>query len=188
MNEYTLDYRNIFIKGKKIHLISLSENEVNNTSWYSWFNDEEICKTLQKHYYPNSINLQKEFLLSSSNDKSQLILGIYSIKEKKLIGVTSLYAIDFINSKAGFSIVIGEKKFRNLLIFVEIAMLVFNHGFNTLNLNRIYGGSISEKLVDFMCKSLGCEKEGVSKSDIFKEGKYHDSFQYGILRNNFKIK
>ena len=57
MEKYILDNRNIFLRGKNIHLISMSENEIKNSNWHGWFNDEEVCKTLQKHYYPNSLRL-----------------------------------------------------------------------------------------------------------------------------------
>jgi RimJ/RimL family protein N-acetyltransferase len=186
MKNYILDQRNIFLKGEKIYLVSLSNNEINNTNWYGWFNDEEVCQTLQKHYFPNSSALQTIFLESSINDKTLLLLGIYSVEKENLIGVTSFHGIDLINSKAGYSIVIGEKDSRNLLNFIEVSKLMFKHGFYSLNLNRIYGGSISKKLVDLQCRSLGCKEEGIARSDIYKNGKFHDSYNYGLLRSDFE--
>lgn len=186
MEKYILDNRNIFLRGKNIHLISMSENEIKNSNWHGWFNDEEVCKTLQKHYYPNSLRLQKDFLEESMNNKSLLLLGIFSIEKEKLIGVTSFHGIDLINRKAGYSIVIGEKDSRNLSNFVEASKLMFSHGFYTLNFNRIYGGSISKKLVDLQCRSLGCVEEGISRSHIYKNGKFHDSYNYGLLRSDFE--
>ena len=63
--EYKLDSRDIFISGKKVILKSLSEDDILYSKWYGWFNDEKICSTLQKHYFPNSIELQKNFLNST---------------------------------------------------------------------------------------------------------------------------
>ena len=57
-----IDERNIFLKGENIFLKVLNKEDVLSSSWYGWFNDEELCKTLQKHYYPNSIENQLEYL------------------------------------------------------------------------------------------------------------------------------
>ena len=48
----------VFIKGKIIDLVVLTEEIVEKTNWYSWFNDEEVTKNMQKHYYPNTKEMQ----------------------------------------------------------------------------------------------------------------------------------
>ena len=48
----------VFIKGTNIDLVVLTSEIVGQTNWYSWFNDEENTKYMQKHYYPNSKELQ----------------------------------------------------------------------------------------------------------------------------------
>jgi ribosomal-protein-alanine N-acetyltransferase len=186
MSNYKVDKRNIFLKGKGVWLVALSSYDVENSNWYGWFNDEEVCINLQKHYYPNTLSLQNEFLSNKvEKDKTILQLGIFDVENEKLVGVTSLYSIDFINRKAGFSIVIGEKEARNISNFIETAKLMFAHGFFTLNLERIYGGSISNDLVNLMCRTLDCQKEGELRNDIYKNGAYHTAYLYGILRKEF---
>jgi len=186
-NNQKIDKRNVFLKVKNILLCALSISDIENSNWYGWFNDEEVCENLQKHYYPNTLSLQKDYLINKlEKDKTTLQLGIYDLKNEKLVGVTSFYSIDFINRKAGFSIVIGEKEARNISYFIEVAKLMFAHGFFTLNLERIYGGSISIDLVNLMCRALGCEKEGELRKDIYKNGVYHTAHLYGILRDEFK--
>lgn len=182
-----IDPRDVFLKGKHVFLKVLTREDVNSSGWYGWFNDEEICKTLQKHNFPTTRESQVHFWeqnVRSANDKIQL--GISRIGNNKLVGIVSLNHIDFISRRAEFSIVIGEIEAQNIAIFIESCKLVFNHGFFTLNLNRIYGASISKDLVTLMCRMLNCKEEGVSRQEIYKRGKYHDSYRYSLLQEEFE--
>lgn len=184
-----IDQRDIFLKGKKILLKVLSKDDVLNSNWYGWFNDEELCKTLQKHYYPNSVEMQLEFWERSIlNSQTKIQLGICKIGDTKILGIISLNNIDMINRRAEMSVLIGEEEGRAVGLFIEACQLLFSHAFYSLNLNRIYGGSISKVLVTLMCRTLGCKEEGVARQDIYKNGKYNDAYLYGLLREEFVIK
>ena len=181
-----IDPRDIFLKGKHVFLKVLTREDVIESDWYGWFNDEELCKTLQKHYFPITLESQINFWeknIKNATDKIQL--GICRIGEGKIIGVVSLSNIDYINSRAEFSAVIGDKEARNFIIFTESCTLLLKHGFYSLNLNRIYGGTISKDLVDMMCRVLNFQEEGIKRQEIYKNGKYFDSYCYGMLRAEF---
>jgi ribosomal-protein-alanine N-acetyltransferase len=181
-----IDSRNIFLRGTHVYLVALSQEDVVNSNWYGWFNDEELCKTLQQHYYPNTLELQLDFFRKNiGNSDSKLQLGICKPENATLLGIISLSNIDFINRKAEISAVIGEAEGRNINIFRESCQLLCDHAFNTLNLNKIYGGSISKELADLMCRFLKGKREGVAREDIYKRGTYHDAYLYGILRQDF---
>jgi RimJ/RimL family protein N-acetyltransferase len=181
-----LDPRDIFLEGKDVILKALSRDDVENSGWYGWFNDEELCKTLQKHYYPNTLDMQLKFFAENiHNAKDKLQLGICHATGGPIVGVISLNDIDFINRKAEISVLIGVKESRNISIFIEACKLIFNHAFNTLNLNRIYGASISRDLVLTMCRMLGCKEEGILRQEIYKNGKYCNAYAYSILREEF---
>lgn len=184
---YKIDLRDVFLKGNKIFLKSLNEEDVLYSNWYGWFNDEELCKTLQKHYFPSSTSSQKLFWEENiRNSDKKLQLGICDIAENTLIGIVSLNNIDYINRKCEFSIVIGEKRFQNVVNFVESTNLILNHAFNSLNMNKVYGGSISKELVHLMTRVLGFKGEGVARQEIYKNGLYHDCYLYSILKGEFK--
>ena len=181
-----VDTRDIFLKGKNVFLKALTRDDVISSRWYGWFNDEDLCNTLQKHYFPTTMESQILFWeqnIRSANDKIQL--GICPIDGGQIVGIVSLNNIDYINRKAEFSAVIGEREAQNVIIFTESCKLLLNHGFHTLNLNRIYGGSISKELVDMMCRVFNFQEEGVRRKDIYKNGKYLDAYFYGMLRDEF---
>jgi len=184
----SLDPRNIFLAGKNVVLKVLTKDDVLHSNWYGWFNDEQLCKTLQKHYYPNTLEAQLDFWEKNSNRNDKIQLGICKPGDARLLGIISLNNIDLINRKAEISAVIGEPGARSVNLFVESCKLLFNHAFNSLNLNRIYGGSLSKELVILMCRTLGCREEGVGRSDIYKDGKYCDSYRYGVLKDEFQFK
>ena len=184
-----IDPRDIFIRGKNVILKTLTKEDVISSNWYGWFNDEQLCKTLQKHYFPNTVEIQMDFLERNiSNSTTKIQLGICRINGGNILGIVSLNDIDYINSKAEISALIGETEGRSINLFIESCQLIFNHAFNSLNLNRIYGGSISKQLVTLMTRSLGCKEEGVARQEIFKDGEYHDCYLYGILKEDFIFK
>ncbi len=181
-----IDSRDIFLKGKNVYLKALTRDDVINSGWYGWFNDEDLCKTLQKHYYPNTMDFQIRFWeenIRGAIDKIQL--AICPIDSGQIVGIVSLNNIDYINRKAEFSVVIGQREARNVIIFIEACKLILKHGFYSLNLNRIYGGSISRDLVDMMCRTFNFQEEGIRRQEIYKNGKYFDAYCFGILRDEF---
>ena len=181
-----IDQRDIFIKGKLVILKALTRDDVVNSDWYGWFNDEDLCKTLQKHYFANTLEAQLKFWEDNiKGATNKLQLGICRIDESPIIGVISLNNIDFISRKAEMSIIVGKKESQDISIFIESCKLLFNHAFYSLNLNRIYGGSISRELVQLMCRTLRCKEEGIARQDVFKHGKYHDAYRYSVLRDEF---
>lgn len=187
--ENGIDKRDVFLSGKYVFLKALTKEDAINSNWYGWFNDEELSQTIQKHYFPNNREAQLDFWEKNiQNSNSKIQLGICKIGEPELLGIASLNNIDYLNRKCEFSIIIGEKSGRNINYFLEATKLLFNHGFNSLNMNRIYGGSISYDLIQMMCRTIGCTLEGTARKEIYKNGEYHDAYLYGILKQEFNNK
>ena len=165
------DKRNIFINGKNVYLKVLTKDDVIKSGWYGWFNDELTCETLQKHYFPNSLENQLEFwndLNSTSNKETKIQLGVCKKKSNKILGVVSLSNINWINQTAEQSTVMGEKEGKDIKTVTEAWRLIFWHGFNALNLNKIYGGSISKSVVDLICRVAAGNREELEKNMFTK--------------------
>ncbi len=128
-------------------------------------------------------NYSKNYI---KNNPSKIQLGILDLKESILIGVISLSDINYINSTAEFAVIIGEKKYRNFNYFIEASRLIINHGFETLNLNRIYSGTIVKEIDIMFCKVLGFTHEGIFSEAVFKNGKYVDVYRHALLKKNYK--
>lgn len=179
--------QNIFLCGRHLDLRSLSSEDVEHSDWYDWFNDELICRNLQKHYYPNTRALQREFFESMQRDLSKVQLGIVPKDDDRLVGVVSLSDIDLINRNGEFSIVIGDDNFRRSGHSHEALKLLFEHGFFTLNLHKIYGGSVAplQRWLESLQEEFGFKPEGVWREHAFKDGRYVDVIRVGLLRDDF---
>lgn len=185
---YSLDERDIFLRGNSIFLKALTEDDVLHSGWHGWFNDKETTKFMQKHYFPNTKEEQVEFWRTHIKGSfSKLQLGIFNSEcPDKLLGCVGLQNIDYINRKAEVSTIMGEKEGRNIKFYLEANELVIHHGFTTLNLRRVYGGTMIKEVADTMCRVLGFTIEGISRQDMFKNGQYHDIYQIGLLKQDFK--
>lgn len=182
-----IDERDIFLRGNHVMLKVLTENDVLNSDWFGWFNDEETTLHMQKHYFPNTLDLQSEFLKNLKKDMSKIQLGIVPHGENDIIGVISLQNINYINSNADISMIIGEKSYRQLILAQEAMQLMLNHAFFTLNLHKVYGGYL-ETLEDwglFLKKRFGFIDEGVWREHAFKNGKYLNICRLGLLKMEY---
>ena len=175
-----------FIAGTDIDLICLTEEIASSSNWYQWFNDEIITAFMQRHYYPNTKSLQIQYFKDHVESNSTRVqCGIYHKKDAKLIGVIALNNIDFINRTSELSVLIGEKNYQSLGFLVEAHKLMLRHGFETMNLHKIYGGSAIKEVDVLFCRALGYQREGIQRQHIYKNGKYYDLYLFGILKEEF---
>jgi RimJ/RimL family protein N-acetyltransferase len=59
---------------------------------------------------------------------------------------------------------------------------MIKHGFKVLNLHRIHCGTASNNQgMQKLAEKLGMQKEGIRRDALFKNGKYFDVVEYGII-------
>ena len=175
-----------FLEGRQVALVVLTEEIVEKTNWYNWFNDEVNMRNMQKHYFPNTRANQLEFFRKEiAGSKSKFQLGIFNKQDRALIGMISLNHIDYLNQKCELSVLIGEKKYQNLTNFIEACRLIVVHAFDHLNMNRIYGGCIAKELAEMYVRILGFQHEGTSVQDIFKNGMHLDCYRFALLKSDY---
>lgn len=172
---------NFFLEGKNIYLRLLSTDDVNG-DYCLWLNDPEITAFNSHGRFP----MTKEKLLSyidhSRSSKNDLILAIEDKITLKHIGNISLQNINWLDRNAEIAFLLGNKSFWGKGIMYEAGNLLINHGFQSLNLHRIYCGTSSENVgMQKLAVKLKMKKEGLRKEAIFKKGQYYDIVEYGIL-------
>lgn len=185
MKNTNFNSRNVFLKGKFISLCALTIHDIDKTNWYGWFNDEHICTYTQKHYFPNTYNNQVKYLAEIENRTDIIVLGIFY--NNNLVGVCSLNDINFINRNCSISIFIGEK-IKDENVALETFYLLLKHAFYTLNLNKVKMGQHIKLRLFFAKLSMifGFYNEGVSRSEIYKKGKYYDQINSSVLKSEFE--
>lgn len=117
-------------------------------------------------------------------DRKEFI--IYHVGSDKAVGTIGLSNIDIVNSKAEYGIIIGEDEFRGRGIAKAASMLILEHGFNILGLNKIYlKVLINNKDAIGLYKKLGFTQEGLLRQDIYKNGTFKDVVIMSLLKSDF---
>jgi [ribosomal protein S5]-alanine N-acetyltransferase len=175
---------NPFLIGKSIYLRSLTVADIDD-GYFRWFNDKETSENNSHGKLPENRESAMRFFEGLASNK--IVHFAIVDKENDIhIGCCSLQNIDWISRSAEMARIIGEKEYRSKGIGTEVAKLLLEYGFNSLNLNRIWVGNISNNIAAIKSvDKLGFKTEGVLRSTIFKNNKYHDVVIRGILKDEY---
>jgi diamine N-acetyltransferase len=104
----------------------------------------------------------------------------------KMIGSCSFFNLDQRNRSSEFGIMIGEKSYWNQGYGTEAVRLLCQHGFHTLNLNRIYLRVLENNPRAIRAyEKAGFTHEGRQRQAEFRDGKYIDMLVMSMLREEF---
>lgn len=177
--------RQNFLEGEKIFLRPLSLKDISD-KYLFWLNDPQVNQYNSHAIFPYTIEQLKDYVKGIDN-KSKVVLAICDQKSGKHIGNISLQNIDWVARSAEFAILIGDKEFWGKKIGEEAGKLIIDYGFTRLNLNRIHCGTSSENIgMQKLAAKLGMEPEGIRIQAMYKNGKYADALEYGILKPNYE--
>lgn len=155
-------------------------------AYVSWLNDPEVCEHNSHHVFPYSLAEAKHYIESVSRDEHNLVLAIVANDTGKHIGNISLQKIDTVSRSAEYAILVGDRDYWGKGIATEASKLLLTHGFNTLNLHRIYcGTSTSNIAMQKLADRLGFKEEGRRREAHYKNGSYDDIIEYGLLADEF---
>lgn len=191
-----IDQRMIFYRGQNVWLKALAEQDVVESNWAGWFNDEELCEYNQHHYFPNTLERQRKFL-ESCVSASRLTLGVVDhANPDSICGVLSLADIHPIHRYADMAVMFEKQKTAlNPNIFLEAYSLMLHHGFEQLGLRKITAGTFRPHVADGLMKTFNFEKEGVRRRHVFKNNAFWDltllavfadTVRYPIIRSPIK--
>lgn len=180
--------KNVFLMGERVYLRPLTlEDLVGN--YMFWLNDPDVNRQNSHHIFPYSRDNLESYIKNAYIIKDQLPLAIIDKQEDKHIGNITLSDIDYINRRSDWGIIIGERDYWNKGFSKEASFLLLNHAFDSLNLHRIYSGTTVENIGgQKLMESMGMIKEGIRREHIYKNGKYIDIVEYGVLRREFYSK
>ncbi|PIT93555.1 N-acetyltransferase [Candidatus Falkowbacteria bacterium CG10_big_fil_rev_8_21_14_0_10_43_11] len=177
---------NSFLTGNKIYLRQIAESDLTE-NYQSWFNNPEICRFNAHHRFPNYKQNMTEYYNSVIKSRNNLILAIIDKKNNKHIGNVSLQDMDLINKTAELAIIIGDKFYWGKGVGREALQLIISHGFDSLNLNRVYCGTSEDNIsMQKLAESIGFIKEGVLRQALYKNGRYQDIINYGLLKDDYR--
>lgn len=155
--------------------------------YHTWRNDLEVMQSTQPdldiHSFQATRDFVDEVILGSPSSKSYLILE----KQSQIpIGITSLIHIDLKNRNAECIIDLGEKSYWGKGYGREAMQLLLEYAFLEMNLHRVSLRVFSfNKRAINLYEKLGFQYEGSSRQALFRNGKWHDIIQMGILQQEY---
>jgi RimJ/RimL family protein N-acetyltransferase len=125
-------------------------------------------------------------MLKSPIDEHPFAMEIREGETWTLAGSVGLMHIDWISRKAEIGIMIGEKRFWNKGYGTEAMRLILKHGFETLNLHRLYLRVFSDNPGAIRAyEKAGFVLEARMREAHFAEGQYKDDLMMSVLRSEW---
>ena len=181
----SFDISTPFLSAEDIYLRPLSVADVDGP-YVGWFNDAEVCSGNAHHVYPYTRHAAIEYIENSQKFGNELILAVVQKRDKRHIGNVNLKRINFVSRSAEFAIVIGEKDCWGKGYSKQAGRLMLDHGFFALNLRRIYCGTFENNIaMRKLTEYLGMQEEGCRRKAAFKDNRYLDIIEYGVLREEY---
>jgi RimJ/RimL family protein N-acetyltransferase len=174
------------IYGKRIRLRAVERGDL--PKFHEWLNDPEVTEGLSQ-YLPLSFADEDnwyEKMMQGEAEQRPLAIEVQDGQEWKLIGNTSLFNLEWTNRCAEFGIFIGDKTRWRQGYGTETLELILRHGFDTLNLNRIYLRVFaSNPRARSAYEKAGFVLEGTLRESLFRHGQYVDTHVMSILRSEW---
>ena len=178
--------RKVEIRGSRITLKPISENEINNR-YLAWLNDPEINKYLEVRYKKQSITDIYHYINSLRSINGGELFAIFENITKSHIGNCSITHFNPNNNGyAIYGLMIGEKS-KNLGFAVDAEIMIVEYLFSFEEIRRLQGGVYSNnKAAWSILELIGFKKEGwLRKSAVLADGTITDGFIYGLLRDEW---
>lgn len=174
------------IYGRRVRLRAVEHGDV--AIFHEWINDPEVTRGLSM-YLPFSLSDEENWYQSlSKRDMRERPLAIEIRKGKAwhLIGNCGVFGIEDVNRSAELGIMIGEKSQWNKGYGAEVMTLLLRHGFETLNLNRIFLRVYTENVRAVRSyEKAGFVLEGRMREAVYRHGKYDDMLIMSVLRSEW---
>lgn len=151
-----------------------------------WRNDYVIWKWCRQTG-PISDAEQVRWFNKQSEDPTVRMFKVLATVDGKSapVGVAGLTSIDFMNSRAEFSLYIAPEAQRKGLGRLALALLL-DHGFDNLGLNLIWGESFEGNPAIDLFISLGFMREGVRRQFYFRDGKRIGAHLFSITSGEWR--
>jgi diamine N-acetyltransferase len=172
--------------GKRIRLRANERNDL--PKFVEWLNDPEVRRYLSTSMPISQAAEEQWFENMLKRPPEEQSLGI-EIKDQdgwKLIGNCGFFDINWRTRSAEVGLFIGEKSLWNKGYGTEVMQLLLQHGFRTLNLNRIYLRVDTENLGGVRAyEKAGFIQEARLRQAAFREGRYGDDLIMSVLRSDW---
>lgn len=174
-----------YIKGENVYLRALEREDIKE-NYLRWMNDKEVTKYMSVGNFPVTKNDIENYYEAIKRDRNDIIFAIICKGTDKHIGNVRLGPIDSISKIAPYGIMIGEKDFWSKGYGSEVTKLIIEYAFKTLNVHKIVlRVNASNKGAIKAYEKAGLKVEGVTRSEVYINGRYHDQVHMGLLKEEY---
>lgn len=175
------------IIGERVRLRGMEKEDL--PVFVRWFNDPEVRRNLLI-VQPLSMGQEEKWyadMLNRPVEEHPLCIEIKQGEDWILIGNMGFMRIDQHDRSAEIGISIGEKQYWNKGYGTDAMRLMVGHGFENLNLHRIYLQVFETNPRGRRCyEKAGFSVDGRLREARFLEGEYVDVFIMSILKSEWK--
>lgn len=177
-----------FLMGQDVSLRPLRQADADGP-YLEWFNDEESCRNNSHHYFPYQEQDARAFIEAVQGFRDRMVFAIQLNKDDRHIGNIELGKINWIARTGEYAIVLGDRSVWGQGLAKQASVLLLDHAFFGLNLNRVHCGTFaSNDAMIRLAAFMGMREEGRRRQAIYKEGRYLDLLEFGVLRDEYEQK
>jgi len=174
------------IYGERIRFRGVERSDV--SLFYEWLNDPQVLDGLSI-YLPLSMQDEEKWFEGATQRpqaEKPLAIEIRDGDGWRLVGDCAFFDFDWTSRCAEFGIVIGDKSVWDQGYGTEAVRLLLRHGFETLNLNRIFLRVFDDNQRAIRAyQKAGFTHEGTLRQAVYKNGQYHDLHVMSVLRSEW---
>ncbi len=173
-------------RGDKVELGPVQREYL--AKYVEWLNDWETSRFLAPGI-PFLLNLDDEtdWFDRRRQDKDNIVFAILTLPEKHLLGNCGLHRLDWKNRSGLFGIVIGEKSYWNKGYGTDATRTLLRYAFEQLGLNRVELEVYAfNPRAQRAYEKAGFHRDGVRRQALYRDGKFHDIYLMGILREDWE--
>jgi RimJ/RimL family protein N-acetyltransferase len=174
------------IYGERVRLRATERDDVKR--FCAWVNDPDVTRYLSLYLPMSSVDEENWFDSMTRRDQNEktLVIEVRDGDGWKVIGNCGVFGIEIVNRIGELGIMIGEKDEWNKGYGTETMVLLLRHGFDTLNLNRVFLRVYAENLrAKRSYEKAGFVEEGRLRESVYKHGKYDDVIIMSVLRSEW---
>lgn len=174
-----------FFRGERVLLRGV-EREDYIECMLRWTNDPEFNRYLSHGIRPTT-KAMMERLYEDLLEKENVIFAMVDPVSEVTMGIIGLHQFNWHNRSAEYAVHVGERRFQGTGAAGEATQFVLRHAFETLNLHKVWLGvnEANTRAVAFYEK-MGFLREGVLRSEIFRENRYFGSLRMSMLRDEYE--
>jgi RimJ/RimL family protein N-acetyltransferase len=154
----------------------------------AWRNDPEVRDQILSFRFPVSHVMEANFIdrAIAGDGIQQCVAGIVDASDGALCGIAYLRDIEWISRNAAFGLMIGRRDRQRRGLGRRALRLMLHHGFDVLNLERIYLYVVEYNLpARRLYETSGFAYEGALRKHVALGGRRFDLLVMGMLRDEF---